>query len=73
MARILRALADEIELGEVDVDERHVEVAPSLHASVCLPDDPEEEATVLDVRLVHPSRHAMDLTRLRLAMSRPGD
>lgn len=72
VARVLRALAAEIELGEVEVDGRRVELAPSLHATVEVPDDPEDEANVLDVRLVRPSR-AIDLARLRLAMSHPGD
>jgi hypothetical protein len=72
VARVLRALAVEVEQGEVEVDGRSVELAPSLYATVEVPDDPDADATVLDVRLVHPSR-AMDLTLLRRAMSHPGD
>lgn len=72
VARVLRALAEEVERGEVEVDGRCVELAPSLYATVQVPDDPDADATVLDVRLVHPSR-AMDLTLLRRAMSHPGD
>jgi hypothetical protein len=73
VARLLRALADEIEAGEVDVDGRRLELAPSLLATVEVPDDLADEATVVDIRLVRPARHPLDLKALRLALSHPGD
>ncbi|MGC8470821.1 MAG: hypothetical protein ACP5PM_00785 [Acidimicrobiales bacterium] len=73
VARLLRALADEVEGGEVDVDGRRVELAPSLLATIEVPDDLGEEATVVDVRLVRPPRRPLDLKALRLALSHPGD
>lgn len=73
MARLLRALADEIDEGEVDIDGRRVELAPSLLATVEVPDDLGEEATVVHVRLVRPPRRPLDLKALRLALSHPGD
>ena len=72
-ARLLRALADEVEAGEVDLDGRRLELAPSMVATVEVPDDLTEEATVVDIRLVRPPRHPLDLRTLRLALSRPGD
>ena len=68
VARLLRALADEIEGGEVDVDGRRLELAPSLLATVEVPDAVTEEATVVEVRLVRPARHPLDLKTLRLAL-----
>lgn len=73
VARLLRALADEVEAGAADVDGHHVELAVPLHAVVEAPNDAREQATVIDVRLMHPSARAWDIKRLRLAMTRPGD
>jgi hypothetical protein len=72
-ARLLRALADEVEAGEVDLEGRRLELAPSMVATVEVPDDLTEEATVVDIRLVRPARHPLDLRTLRLALSHPGD
>lgn len=73
VAGLLRALADEVEAGLVEVNGHRVDLGSSLHATVEVPDDPQEEATVVDVRLVHPSARAWDVTQLRSALARPGD
>ena len=73
VAALLRALADEVEAGLAEVNGHRVDLGPSLHATVEVPDDPQVEATVVDVRLMHPTGRDWDLTRLRVALSRPGD
>jgi hypothetical protein len=73
VAALLRALADEVEVGLAEVNGHAVGLAPSLHATVEIPDDPQLDATVIDVRLVHPTRRAWNLTGLRAALARPGD
>lgn len=73
VAGLLRALADDVESGLVGVDGHEVELGPVLRATVEVPDDPQETATVVDVRLVHPNAEGWELTRLRAALSHPGD
>lgn len=74
MAELLRALADQIEEGmAAEVDGHRVRLGARLRATVEVPDDPEEQATVVDVRLTHPSRRRWDITRLRDVLSHPGD
>lgn len=73
MAGLLRALADEVEAGLVEVNGHKVELGPLLRATVEVPDDPQEEATVVDVRLAHPNAQIFDLAQLRAALAHPGD
>lgn len=73
MAALLRALADQVEHGLAEVDGHTVRLGDSLHAVVEVPEDPAEEATLVGIRLAHPTHRGVDLTRLQAALSHPGD
>jgi hypothetical protein len=73
VARLLRALAEEVERGTAEIDGRAFDVSSSLQAVIEFPEDAEGEVTQLDLHLWHPAPAAWDLTELLSAMSHPGD
>lgn len=72
VARLLRSLADEVELGAGDINGHRVKWTKSLRGVVDAPDS-SETVTMVEVQLLHPAQRAWDPTALRIAMTRPGD
>jgi hypothetical protein len=73
VARLLRALAEEVERGTAEIDGRVFDVSSSLRALIEFPEDANGEVTRLDLHLWHPAPTVWDLTELRIAMSHSGD
>jgi hypothetical protein len=73
VARLLRALAEEVERGSARIDGHVFEVSSSLRAVVECPDDAADEISQFDVHLWHPGQQAWEPKEMRIAMSHPGD
>jgi hypothetical protein len=73
VARLLRALAEEVDRGTAKIDGRALDVSTSLRAVIEFPEDANGEVTQLDLHLWHPAPAAWDLTELHSEMSHPGD
>jgi hypothetical protein len=73
VARLLRALAKQVERGGAMIAGQQVDVSSSLRAAVDFSDDGSGECTRLDLHLWHPTPPAWDARELRIALSHPGD
>lgn len=71
VANLLRSLANQIDHKAMSFDGRSVAVSGTLEAVVRLAD--EQDVSLIDIRLEHPSPAVWDLTELQQAMAHPGD
>jgi hypothetical protein len=73
VARLLRALAKQVEQGTAVIGGRSVDVSTSLRAVVDFPEETPGKCTRLDLHLWHPTPPAWDAMQLRIALAHPGD
>ncbi len=69
VARLLRALADEVEAEAAGPPSRSGDAAGPVRAMLEVVDATGGEVVQMEVRLTHPFPRAWDLTRLRVAMA----